>query len=146
MMGNPIATKTSGYQCFAFPDVCDTQVGQARVPIPYPNMGDLGDAQGVSPDVFAGGDAVILGGENGSEIPETTGDEAGSLGGVRSHSTRGRVTFNATTTTVYVNSKPVIRMFDTTQQNYGNAMGRVLGGCPTVFVGDYDLIMGASES
>lgn len=138
-MGIPIATRTSGYQCFAFPDVCDTQVGQARVPIPYPNIGDLGNAQKASSNVFAGGDAVIVGsGEEGSVIPDqqTTGDEAGSLGGVRSHSTKGEVTFNATTTSVYVNGKPAIRMFDTTEQNNGNAVGRVLGGCPTVFVGD----------
>jgi hypothetical protein len=142
MMGNPIATKTSGYQCFAFPDVCNTQVGQTQVPIPYPNIGDLGDAEGASSDVFAGGGGVIVGGnDEPSVIPDqqTTGDEAGSLGGVQSDSTRGEVTFNATTTTtttVYVNGKPVVRMFDTTEQNDGNAIGRVLGGCPTVFVGD----------
>ncbi len=139
-MGNPIATKTSGYQCFAFPDVCKTQVGTNEVPIPYPNMGDLGKAKNTSGEgevvkpVCVGGDPVIL--EN-SEIPESTGDEAGALGAVNPpNSTRGKITFTSASKSVFINKRGVVRMFDTTKQNDGNAVGRVLGGCPTVFVGD----------
>jgi hypothetical protein len=135
-MGSPIATKKSGFLCFAFPDVCKTQVGPATVPIPYPNIGNLGDATGASTNVFAGGDPVI---HKGSKISATSGDEAGSLGAVNSkppNQIKGEVEFTGASGSVYVNGQPVVRMFDSTNQNNGNAVGRVLMGFPTVFVGD----------
>lgn len=135
-MLQPITTQTGGDICFAFPDVCDTPVGTSTVPIPYPNVGDLGDADGVAEDVFVGGDPVVL---EGSEIPMTTGDEAGSVGGVNNEQKiKGKVEFdesNFSDRDVYVNGEPVVCMFDDTEQNDGNAHGVVLGGDPTVLVG-----------
>ncbi len=131
-MGQPIATQQSGFMCFAFPDVCKTQVGPAQVPLPYPNLGDLGQATGASTDVQAGGNFVI---HKGSTIPMTTGDEAGAIGGVKSGGIKGPVEFTTASTTVRVNGEFVVRMFDSTSQNDGNAVGTVLGGFPTVKVG-----------
>ena len=136
-MGSPIATKTPGFICFAFPDVCQTLVGTATVPIPYPNIGELGQAQDTSESaqVFAGGNPIIL--EN-SKIPISTGDEAGALGSVGGKepgTIKGEVEFASASSSVYVNNKRVVRMFDSTTQNKGNAVGTVLGGFPTVFVG-----------
>jgi hypothetical protein len=133
-MGSPIATKKSGFLCFAFPDICKTPVGPAIVPIPYPNIGDLGDATDTSTNVFAGGDPVI---HKGSQIEKTMGDEAGTIGGVKSGSApKGKVEFTSASGSVFVNGQPVVRMFDSTKQNKENAVGRVLMGFPTVFVGD----------
>jgi uncharacterized Zn-binding protein involved in type VI secretion len=126
-MGLPIATADSAYKCFAFPDVVLTPAAPSPVPIPYPNIGSLGDATGASPDVTAGGKAVIL---KSSEIPSTSGDEAGTSG---SHG--GKVAFTAASTTVLVNGKGVVRMGDSTTQNDGVAVGTVLGGLTTVLVG-----------
>ena len=67
---------------------------------------------------------------------KTTGDEAGSLGGVTSGGTKGAVAFTSSSTTVKVNDKGVVRMFDSTSQNNDNAVGVVLGGVATVLVGD----------
>lgn len=126
-MGMPIATKTPGYICFAFPDVVDTQIGLVTVPVPYPNIGDLGQTINFSPNVKALGKEVI---HIASEIPTTSGDEPGIPG-----KTMGKVKFTPGNSKVFVNGQAVVRMFDKTEQNNGNAVGQVLGGVPTVLVG-----------
>lgn len=139
MAGRPITTNAGGI-CFAFPDVCLTPAPPAPpVPIPYPNIGQLGDtiktsdgSQGTG-QVTVGGNFVVL--ATASEIPVTTGDEAGSNGGVRSGTIKGPVTFPRGSATVQIHGKPVVRMFDPTKQNNQNADGTVLGGVPTVLVG-----------
>lgn len=124
-MGLPIAVADSQYKCFAFPDVCPTQVGPATVPIPYPNIGSLGDATGTSTDVTAGGKAVIT---TSSSISSTSGDEAAAS------AKGGPVQFLQGSTTVLVDGQPVVRMGDPTLQN-NVASGTVLGGLTTVLVG-----------
>jgi uncharacterized Zn-binding protein involved in type VI secretion len=131
-MGQPIATQTAGGICLAVPDVCLTPTAAGPVPVPYPNMGDLGQAVKVSTSVTIGGKAVILA---DSEIPTTTGDEAGSVGGVSSGMIKGKVTFTTSSTKVKVEGKGVVRLGDTTQQNNGNAVGTVLYGEPMVLGG-----------
>lgn len=137
-MGQPITT-TGGGICFAFPDVCKTpSPSGSPVPIPYPNIGQLSECQKMSNTVKAGGNWVV---HVESEIPSTTGDEAGSVGGVKSNITQGKVIFKSGSQTVFVDEgKAVVRMFDPTEQNVspsgvGNAVGTVLGGEPTVLVG-----------
>lgn len=130
-----MATNKSGFICFAFPDVCLTPAPPGPpVPIPYPNIGQLSDATGFAENVLANGDNVIL---QSTTIPDqkTTGDEAGSVGGVTSGVTKGEVKFTSASATVFVNGDPIVRMFDSTTQNKGNAVGTVLGGVPTILVG-----------
>jgi hypothetical protein len=137
-MGFPITTTQPGFTCFAFPDVCKTPAPPGSpIPIPYPNIGQLSDATGVSDNgskgkVEVGGYYVLL---NDSEIPQTTGDEAGSVGGVRSGVTRGKVTFTQGSASVKIYGQSVVRMSDPTEQNNGNAVGQVIGGVPNVLVG-----------
>lgn len=138
MAGRPITT-TAGGICFAFPDVCLTPAPPSPpVPMPYPNLGQLADAIQTSDGsvgtgrVTVGGDPVVL---EASEIPVTTGDEAGSVGGVRSGTIKGRVTFPQGSATVQIHGSGVVRILDPTEQNQGNANGTVLGGVPNVLVG-----------
>lgn len=131
-MPKPIAVKANGI-CFAFPDICKTTVGPATVPIPYPNIGKLSDAKGTSTSVFVGDKEIIL---QKSEIKKTTGDEPGKLGGVRSGVTEGCVEFVEYSMSVSIEDSHPVRMLDRTQQNDGNATGVVLGGDPSVLVGD----------
>ena len=132
-MGKP-ATTNSGGICFAFPDVCLTPVPLSPpVPIPYPNIGQLTDVVNVSTNVFAGGSPLV---HKQSQIVTTMGDEAGSVGGVQSGTIKGKVEFTTPSNSVKVNGQGVVRMFDMTKQNNGNAVGVVLGGVPTVLVGD----------
>lgn len=131
-MGLPIAT-TGGGICFAFPDVCNTPAGPAMVPVPYPNIGQLSDAEGVSTTVKVAGNFVLL---KGSNIRKTTGDEAGSGGGVASGPPPGgKVEFTSASNSVKVNGDFVVRMTDSTKQNNGNAIGVVLGGVSSVLCG-----------
>jgi len=150
MPGFPIATTKSGFICFAFPDVCKTPPPNA--PIPYPNVGKLQEAKKVSDqstgtgEVKVGSDFVILAQKlptEGSEIQTTTGDEPGVTGGVISNVNMKGVYFPKGSATVQIHGRPVVRMFDQTQQNVGgpqaaamsNANGIVLGGVPNVLVG-----------
>jgi hypothetical protein len=141
-MGLPVATRKQGFICFAFPDVCQTPIPSGQVPIPYPNLGQLADADQVAEagggrgEVRAGGAPVLLAGR--SVVPSTTGDEAGSGGGVSSSppgSTRGKAEFPNGSGTVKVHGCGVVRLGDTTRQNNGNANGTVLGGVANVLAG-----------
>jgi len=127
-MAQPITTKSSGI-CFAFPDVCKTPTPGGPIPIPYPNIGDLSQADKTSENVKINGKPIIL---EDSEIPSSNGDEAGSIGGVVSGKIKGKVTFTTYSSTVKVEGKGVVRMGDTTQQNDDNAVGTVLYGEATL--------------
>jgi hypothetical protein len=131
-MGKPITT-TKGGICFAFPNVCNTPIGTGSVPIPYPSIGQLADAADTSSDVSAGGKPVVT---KKSTIAQTSGDSAGTGGGVTSGTFGKKVEFTSGSGTVFANGNAIVRMFDQTKQNNGNAVGIVLGGLPTVLVGD----------
>lgn len=126
-MGQPITTKGQGI-CFAFPDVCLTPAppSPSPVPVPYPNIGQLSDASGTASSVKAGGSEVVT---SASEIPTTTGNEPANP------PIQGKVQFVSFSMTVKAEGNNIVRMFDTTTQNAGNAVGQVLGGFPTVLVG-----------
>lgn len=129
-MGQPVTTQTPGGICFAFPDVCLTPIGP--VPIPYPNIGDLGQTSAAATTVTVGGKPAVL---QSSEIPITSGDEPGVAGGVASGVIKGKVTFMSASTSITIEGKPIIRMGDSTMQNKMNAPGTVLFGDPMVFGG-----------
>lgn len=133
-MSKPITVKGNGV-CFAFPDVCWTPapVPSGRLPIPYPNIGQLSEAQSCAESVLINGKPIVT---SSSQIPTTTGDEAGSAGGgIISGKQKGKVEFITYSLTVTAEGGHVVRLGDQTQQNDGNCVGTVLGGDPTVLVG-----------
>jgi hypothetical protein len=135
-MGKPIATTKQGGICFAFPDVCNTPSPSGQVPVPYPNTGQMSEADPRTTTVKAGGNWIIT---EESKIKNTTGDQAGSIGAINStppNSVGKSVTFETYSGTVKAQGKRVVRMFDSTKQNDGNAVGQVLGGEATILVGD----------
>ena len=73
-----------------------------------------------------------------SVIDTSTGDEAGSVGGIKSGTIKGQCKItNASSSVVYgPNKKGIARFMDTTSQNNDNATGMILGAFPTVLVGD----------
>lgn len=131
-MGKPIAPADG--IAFAFPDVCQTPAGSSMVPIPYPNVAQLGDASGISDEsgkeLLVGGKYVLL---KGSEVGTSTGDEAGS-----GSSTKGKCTIMQASANVLYgpDGKGIVRFLDQTEQNGGNAQGVVLSAFPSVLVGD----------
>src|SRR5438067_3170703 len=62
-----------------FPDVCKTPTPGGPVPIPYPNIGKSSDTVAGSTTVQADGQMIM---NKGAKFMMSTGDEAGSVGGV----------------------------------------------------------------
>jgi hypothetical protein len=138
-MGKPITTNSGGV-CFAFPNVCLTPAPPGPpIPIPYPSVGQLSNAQDTASSVLAGSSEVVT---TAAYIESTNGDEpALPTGGVTSGNRGGPVIFQQGSGSVNAEGNPVVRMFDPTGQNTDagrnapNASGAVLGGFPTVLVG-----------
>ena len=70
-----------------------------------------------------------------STIQVSTGDEAGSAGGVTSGTIKGACTVTLGSATVLYGGKGIARFGDPTSQNNDNAVGQLLGAFPTVLVG-----------
>lgn len=80
-MGLPIATKAGGLVQGA-PNVCLTPAPPGPpVPVSYPSMGQLAEASGVVEKVVVQNKETVA---EGSKIPSTLGDAAGTNGGVAS--------------------------------------------------------------
>lgn len=99
-----------------FPDVCNTQVGPATVPIPYPNIAMSSDTDQGSSDVKMDGKKIML---QGSTFKTSVGDEAGTLKGVVSSETSGKAEFVSYSFDVKVEGKNVPRLGDPMVHNKG---------------------------
>ncbi len=95
------ASSTEKGQCVSFPDVCKTPVGPAVVPLPYPNMAQLNQVKmpTASKTVFLVGKNAVT---EKSEIAMSSGDEAGSIGGVISSTIKGPCKFQLGSSTVFI--------------------------------------------
>lgn len=107
----------------AFPDVCKTPAPTGQIPLPYPNIGMMADSNKVSTKVTITGAQVVT---KASKIPKSTGDEAGNGGGMVSSSFAKEVEFTSASAKVYVQGKPVVRVFDQITGNKKNANGSIL--------------------
>src|SRR3954470_22036334 len=70
----PASNRGAGMN-MGFPDVCNTVVGPATVPIPYPNIAMNAQASPFSPNVKI---TMMSALNMASRIPMTSGDEAGT--------------------------------------------------------------------
>lgn len=139
-MSKPIAPAMG--IAFAFPDICQTPAPPSSpIPIPYPNIAQLDQATGVSDE---SGKELLVGPASlhvllmESEVATSSGDEAGSVGGVTSGTIKGKCQIvQASGSVLYgPDSKGVARFMDSTKQNNDNADGFVMAAFPTVLVGD----------
>ena len=75
----------------SFPDVCNTPAPPAPpIPIPYPNIAMSSDTAKGSKKVKCDGKPIC---HKDSNFSTSTGDEAGSVGGVASGKTKGKAEF-----------------------------------------------------
>lgn len=102
----------------AFPDVCRTPSPAGPVPVPYPNVARSSDTAQGSRLVRVDGLPIMLA---GSTFSASTGDEAGTVGGVVSGRTRGAAAFVSYSFDVVIEGKPVPRLGDLMVQNIGGA-------------------------
>ncbi len=100
----PPASTNGGGQCFAFPDVCKTPTPGGPVPIPYPNIAMLnqGNSGTFSSKVKIVGNKAAT---QDSEISMSSGDEAGSVGGVISNKIKGPAKFTQGSSKVKIEGK-----------------------------------------
>ena len=114
------ASTKQGGQCMGMPDVCNTPTPVGPVPIPYPDMGMCNQARGdtVSMVVKICCKEALT---KKSVIAQSTGDEAGSVGGVVSGMIKGPVKFMTFSSKVSFEGQPAVYLGCTTAHNGNNA-------------------------
>jgi len=109
-----VVHKTSNGVATAFPDVCKTPTNAGPIPIPYPNIAMSSDTSQGSKKVKMDGNPIMV---KGSNFKTSTGDEAGSVGGVVSRTVKGKAEFVNYSFDVKVEGKNACRLADLMLQN-----------------------------
>lgn len=114
------ASTRGGGQCFAFPDTCNTPTPAGPVPIPYPNTAECAQAAVGTAALYVkiDGQAAL---HTSTLIPMSSGDEAGSAGGVASGVFMQQAAFKVGSTAVFIEGKPAAMFTSTTAQNGSSA-------------------------
>jgi Domain of unknown function (DUF4150) len=116
-----VVHQSSGGMSMVFPDVCKTPTPSgAIVPLPYPNTG-------MATDTFNGPKTVTVDGcmpmTKGALYIISSGDEAGSAGGVLSSKFKGECEFMLYSFDVKIEGKNACRLGDPLFHNAKNIMG-----------------------
>lgn len=113
-----VVHKDSGGITVSCPDVCKTPSPGGPIPIPYVNIARSADTSQGSSSVKVDGNPVML---QGSYFAKSSGDEAGSAGGVVSGVTKGKAQFVNYSFDVAIEGKCVPRQLDPMVSNIGGA-------------------------
>ena len=101
----------------SFPDACLTPSPAGPIPIPYPNIAMSSDTGSGTKKVKCDGESVCV---EDSNFSTSTGDEAGSAGGVASGKTKGKAEFINYSFDVKFEGKGVARALDLMLHNDKN--------------------------
>lgn len=102
------------------PDVCKTPRSGGPVPIPYPNVArSLHLSKGSKTIQVDGGNMAAI---KGSEFSVSTGDEAGTVGGIKSSVNTKEATWLSYSPDVKFEGKNVCRLTDKMLMNHGNTV------------------------
>ena len=134
---------TSGGVCMGMPDVCKTPTPGGPVPIPYPNVAKSQDTAMGSSTVTVDGQPIML---KGSCFSQSTGDEAGSAGGVLSSIIKGKAEFINYSFDVMVEGKNVCRLGDMMLLNNRNTPPAPEVQPPLVVLPSFAVLPSESES
>lgn len=107
--GQTVVHENSGGIAVTFPDVCMTPVGNPLVPIPYVNVAKSIDAVNGSKTVTVDGHPIML---KDSDFSISSGNEAGTGGGVSSGVIKGKAKFVNYSNDVFIEGKPACRRLD----------------------------------
>jgi Domain of unknown function (DUF4150) len=110
--------KSMGMATAAAPDVCNTPSPAGPVPMPYPNLAKSSDLALGTSKVTADGASVAV---KDAAFIVSTGDEAGSLGGVVSGVFKGKAKFVNYSMDVKFEGKNVARLSDPMTMNGNQA-------------------------
>lgn len=112
-----VVHKASNGVTIAFPDVCKTPSPAGPIPIPYPNIAMSTDTDKGTKKVKCDGESTCV---KDSNFKMSTGDEAGSAGGVASSKIKGKAEFVNFSFDVKFEGKNVARAFDLMLHNDKN--------------------------
>ena len=115
-----ITTKEKG-MCQGMPDTCKVPAPPAPpIPTPFPNIANCNQATAstVTQKAFINGKAILT---KASEIPMSSGDEAGSAGGVVSGKIKGEAVPKKFSSSTYAEGNAVVYQTCTFGQNGKNA-------------------------
>lgn len=115
-----VVHQTSGGSSTVFPDVCKTPTASGPVPIPYPNNGKASDTSQGPATVKVDGSMPMV---KDARYAMTSGDEAGSVGGVMSSTCMGPAEFMNYSFDVKFEGRNVCRLADSLLHNQKNTMG-----------------------
>jgi hypothetical protein len=115
-----VVHKGSNGMSIAFPDVCKTPAAPSPLPIPYPNIGRSADTSQGPSTVKTDGQMPMV---KGAQYSRSSGDEAGTLGGVVSSVNMNVCEFMMYSFDVKFEGNNVCRMGDPMFHNKKNIMG-----------------------
>lgn len=118
--GRGIAHRGSGGMSAVFPDVCLTPTPTGPVPIPYANVARSSDTVQGPRTVTTDGCMPMV---RGARYSVSSGDEAGSAGGVASGTVKGAAEFVVYSFDVKFEGRNVCRLGDPLFHNNKNTMG-----------------------
>ena len=115
---------SNGVSTATIPDVCKTPSSGGPVPIPYPNVSQSNSLANGTTTVKADGGNMIA--NKGSEFSRSNGDEAGTIGGVKSSTFIKKSTWILYSFDVKIEGKNACRLTDKKFHNHQNTAN--LGG------------------
>jgi hypothetical protein len=113
------ASSKGGGVCMGFPDVCKTPAppSPSPIPIPYPNIAQCASATGESQKVKIANMGAL---KKDSEIPMSSGDEAGVAGGVSSSVNMNKCTYKQGSMKVKFEGAEAVHLTSMTSHNKDN--------------------------
>lgn len=101
------------------PDVCKTPSPGGPIPVPYPNISRSGDLSDGSTTVKAEGNMIAI---KGSQFSRSSGDEAGTAGGVKSNVNMKESKWILYSMDVKIDGQNACRLTDKKTQNSENTI------------------------
>lgn len=109
------ASSKAGGTCFAMPDVCLTPAPPGPpVPVPYPNTAQVASTNGAVEKVLIENKETVA---EGAKMPRSSGDEAGTNGGVSSGVNMGPVEPKVFSSKVFLDGKKAVFLTSRTGHN-----------------------------
>jgi len=116
------AVTTDSGQLHSSLDVCNTESPAGPVPAVYANHASPALGMPRAEKVLIAGMPAL---HKNSKCLPSSGDEAGTGGGVMSATSKGAVIFTTASSKVMIEGSPAVRLNDSTSHNNHNAAGQV---------------------
>jgi Toxin PAAR-like domain len=110
------ASSKAGGMCLAMPDVCKTPILGVPVPIPYPNIAQVSNADDCVDKVVIEKKKTVV---ESSKMSRSMGDEAGVQGGIISSTQMDEVNFETYSSKVYAKGKKICHLTSMSSHNGG---------------------------